>query len=166
MTEPKVVLGGSEGSRRQWNPSLDVAWRLVGLLGALLVVVGLADLAITWWPLGFGNPEWEFGTVTATMNGLPVPTLGLVAVAAAARAVGWLKAARVVAVVLVGLTVVVVGGAVLYATTVPIAMKSVTNPVIQTGLTKAVIKTVVQCVAYPIGLTWLAVVAWRRLDRR
>jgi hypothetical protein len=140
-----------------------VAWRLVGVLGALFVVVGGADLLLTWWPLGFGNPEWEFGTVTSTMDGLPVPTLGLVAVAAAARAVGRLPVARVAAVMLAVMALIVVGAAVMYATTVPIAMRSVTDPVILTGLKKAVGKTVAQCVAYPIGFVWLAVVAWRRL---
>lgn len=158
MTEPRVVMGKSDRGTAA-PPSV---WRLLAGVGALFVIVGGADLALTWLPLGFGNPEWEFGTVTAMMDGLPVPTLGLVAVAGAARLAGARGIARGVSVVLVVLALWIVGAAILYLTTVPIALRAVTDPVIRAGLDKAVTKTAVQCVAYPIGLAWLAVAAWRR----
>ena len=159
MTEPRVVVGKSD--HRGASPP-EAVWRLLGGLGLLFVIVGGADLALTWLPLGFGNPEWEFGTVTAMMDGLPVPTLGLVAVAGAARLAGARWLARVVSVVLAVLALWIVGAAILYVTTVPLALRAVTDPVIRAGLDKAVTKTAVQCVAYPIGLVWLAVAAWRR----
>jgi hypothetical protein len=131
-------------------------------VGALFVIVGGIDLGLTWWPLGFGNPEWEFGTVTSMLDGLPVPTLGLVALALAAQPRGSRIPARAVSVVMLILALWVVAAAILYATTLPIALRAVTDPVIRSGLNKAVTKTAVQCVAYPIGLVWLAVAAWRR----
>ena len=53
---------------------------LSGLLlpvGLAFLVAGGADLVLTWFPAAFGTAEWEFGTITQTLNGLPVPTLGL-----------------------------------------------------------------------------------------
>jgi hypothetical protein len=160
MTEPRVVVGRSD--RHKWAPAPESAWRLAGGLGVLFAIVGGVDLTLTWIPLGFGNAEWEFGTVTSMMDGLPVPTLGLVALAGAGRLRGSRLLARSVAVALALLALWIVGAALLYATTVPLALRAVTDPVIRTGLEKAVIKTAVQCTAYPIGLVWLAVAAWRR----
>lgn len=165
MTEPQIVLGSEGRGRRGAVPAPEAAWRLVGGVAALFVVVGGADLALTLMPLGFGNPEWEFGTVTSLLDGLPVPTLGLVGVVAAALARGSRGIARMGAALLGALAVSIVAAAVLYATTVPIALRAVTDPVIRTGLSKAVAKTAVQCVAYPIGLGWLAVVGWRKTGR-
>jgi hypothetical protein len=165
MTAPKVVLAKPDRGSRRWTPSPESAWRLVGGVGALFLAVGGLDLVLTWVPLGFGNPEWEFGTVTSMMDGLPVPTLGLVGIVGAARARGSRAAAQAGAVMLGSLALWVVLAGVLYATTLPIALRSVTDPVIRSGLHKAVIKTAVQCVAYPIGLSWLAIAAWRRAER-
>jgi hypothetical protein len=131
----------------------------------MFVVVGGVDLALTWLPVGFGNPEWEFGTVTSMMDGLPVPTLGLVALIGAGQLGGSRVTSRMGSLLLALLGLWVVAAAILYATTVPIALRAVTDPVIKTGLMKAIWKTAVQCVAYPVGLIWLAAVAWRRPDR-
>jgi hypothetical protein len=160
MTEPRVVMG--KPSRKGWAPSARSTWRLLAGLGALFVVVGGADLALTWLPLGFGNPEWEFGTVTSMMDGLPVPTLGLVALVAAGQLGGSRVTSRIGSVLLAVFALWVVAAAILYATTVPLALRAVTEPVIRSGLNKAVIKTALQSVVYPIGLIWLAVAAWRR----
>lgn len=162
MTSPQVVVR-SRSRGRQGPPAPGVGWQLLGGVGVVFVVVGGADLLLAVLPTGFGNPEWEFGTVTSVLDGMPVPTLGLVAVLAAARARGS-RLARVVAVLLGLLALAVVAAAVLYATTVPIALRSVTEPVVRTGLLKAVAKTAVQCVVYPVGLTWLAVAGWRRVE--
>ena len=48
-----------------------VAWDLLGWLGFALFVVGGADFLLTWFPERFGNPEWEFGTITASLNAMP-----------------------------------------------------------------------------------------------
>jgi len=41
-------------------------------------------LALLWYPLQFGSADWEFGTISAYLNGMPLGTLGLALLAAGA----------------------------------------------------------------------------------
>lgn len=160
MTGPKVLV--QETGRPRLAGSPDFGWYLIGWIGAVFTAVGALDLLLTWYPPRFGNAEWEFGTVSASLDGLPVLTLGLALSlgAGAARGQRWLL--RTVAVVLVLLAVLIGIGAVLYATNIPIALQSVTDPTIRTGLKKAITKAAGQSVIYPVAFVWLAFVAWRR----
>lgn len=162
MTDPRVLVDRERGSAPPPQAVLpDAAWRLVAVVGLLFVVIGGTDVALTWYPTQFGSAEWEFGTVTTSLNGLPLPTLGLVLLLGSGVVVGWRWAARGASVVcaLGGLVIIVAG--VLYATNVPIALRSVTQPVAHQALMKAITKTTVQLVVYPVGLFWLAVLGWR-----
>src|SRR6185437_6901598 len=62
--------------RSDAQPTLE-AWRVVGWVGIAFVVMGFTDVALAWYPTAFGNPEWEFGAISATLNGFALPTLGL-----------------------------------------------------------------------------------------
>ena len=99
-------------------------------------------------PSNFGSPEWEFGSSVALLNGLTVPTLGLLLMVAGATSSGWagfrwpgviILAIGLVAIVLVGL---------LFVTTIPIALRSTQDPMVALGLKKATAKTLVQLAAY------------------
>lgn len=141
------------------------AWRIVSVLGAAFLAIGLFDLALAWFPLALGSPEWEFGTVTRTLDGLPVPVMGAALALAAALAGGSRVTARVMAVLMLALAVIVVAIGILWATTLPFAFKPVTNDVVRLGLTKAVAKTSMQLLVYPTLFTIAAVVGWRRSAR-
>jgi hypothetical protein len=141
------------------------SWRLLGWTGWLFVVVGGVDSLLTWLPLSLGQPEWEFGTVTASLNGLPLPVLGLVLVLGASLVAGRVVMARVVAVLMVILALCVLAAGLLYALNVPLALRAVTDPVARQGVLKAMTKTIVQVVAYPTGLITLAVIAWSMTKR-
>jgi hypothetical protein len=65
------------------------------------------------------------------------------------------------AVVFAVAALVILLAAVLYATLVPMAIQSMTDPVILLGLKKAIAKTTVQAVVYPVVFVWIAVKAWR-----
>lgn len=130
-------------------------------VGVLFVIVGGADLALSWYPFAFQNPEWEFGTVTAMLDGLPalVLGLGLVLTGALYSGIRWL--ARAASVAFAVLAACVVAAGLLYATTVPLALRVADDPTIRLGLFKAMIKTSIQAIAYPSICFWIAVKSWR-----
>lgn len=164
MTAPRVLIRDSapETDVRSAPVRLGGAWGLLVPTGLAFLLVGGADLALVWYPLGFGSAEWEFGSVTSMLNGLPVLVMGLAFLGMAAVASGRRWAGRGIAAVLVLLAVAVVLMAALYATTVPIALKAVPNEQVALGLKKAIAKTTVQAAVYPVLLVWLAIATWRR----
>ncbi len=134
---PRILLRPTKKhGPRPLEQSPDFGWYLLGWVGLVFALVGGFDLLLTWYPLNFGNPNWEFGTVSATLDGLPVTTLGLALLlgAAVARGKRWLV--RTMSVVFVALALVIVLAAMLYATDVPIALQSMTDPLIALGLKK------------------------------
>jgi hypothetical protein len=134
-----------------------VGWDLLGLLGFGLFVVGGTDFLLSWFPARFGNPEWEFGTITAALNGMPVPLMGLtlllVAVLESESAV-W---ARILSVLLLVWAVALVGLAVIYGLTIPLAAKGFEVPNIGLGLKRAIGKSLVQLVVYPAIMAWMGI---------
>lgn len=165
MTEPKVLLGKAPSSAAEADRLQGWVWPSLAAAGWLFVVVGLTDLALAWYPTQFGSPNWEFGTITVTLNGLPVPALGLTLILCAALAEGHRKATRAVLVVLVLLAVVLLMLGVLYATNAPIGLRTITDPVAHSGLKKAIVKSVVQLLAYPAASFYLAFRLWKRTRR-
>ncbi len=131
--------------------------------GIFIIVVGWVDILVGWFPLGFGSPEWEFGVVSATVDGLPLSTLGLVATLLGASASGsrwglW-TAAVWAAWVLVVLTV----AAVFYALTVPVALGTLGPAGLQGPLGRAVIKTSTLLAVYMCFYGWMELQAFRGL---
>lgn len=165
MSAPRVLIGEPPADA-DVRPSAPVrpsaAWSLLLPVGLGFAAVGAADLALVWYPMGFGRAEWEFGSVTSTLNGLPVLVMGLAFLTMAALAAGRRWAARLLAVVFVLLALSVLAIAFLYATTVPVALKAVPDSTVALGLKKAIAKTSAQAMIYPVVFLWTAVVAWRR----
>lgn len=161
MTAPKVLVQQEGPAKPRLTPAPDFAWVLFGWLGVVFTAVGGLDLLLTWYPLHFRNPEWEFGTVSASLDGLPVMTMGLVMLVGTgvARGQRWLVRTTAVAMALMALAIL--AAAFLYATNIPIALDAVTQPAIRTGLKKAIAKAAGQSVLYPIAYALIAVKAWR-----
>ncbi len=136
-------------------------WQLLRWIGAVFFVLGLVNLGIIVSPLQIGNPDWEFGTVNAFLDALPLSGLGLGLVLSSGRALGnrWLS--RFAAVTFIVLALVVWGSAALYATNVPLAFKSIKDPAILTVIKKAASKATVQALVYPFGFLWLAIQGWK-----
>jgi hypothetical protein len=166
MSTPKVLVQQEAAPRARLDAAPDFGWTLFGWLGVVFTAVGGVDLLLTWYPLHFGNAEWEFGTVSATLDGLPVLSMGLVMLAGtgAARGQRWLL--RLMSVVLVVVALVIIGAALLYVTNVPIALKAVTEPAIRTGLKKAIAKASAQSLLYPVAYLWIGWQAWRHAAAR
>jgi len=162
---PKVLTGRNEEPRPTASDEPSPSRAVWAWTGLAFLIVGGADVALTWFPMQFGNPEWEFGSVTAAMNGLPVPMLGLAAMiwASAEGRRKWMATLSVV----VGavLLLCILAGLVLWATGIPLALQSVPAN-LSVGLEKALVKTSIQEVVYPVLLVFLTVRAWRAARSR
>ena len=138
------------------------AWRALGWLGASFALVGLIDVALGWYPWAFGNAEWEFGTISGTLNALAIPMLGLYLVLASAIARSDGRSGRVVAVVMGILMVTVLGLGVIYLTVLPLAIKAVAgNALVTLGIKKAVVKAVLLGIMDSVLLGFGMVKGWR-----
>ncbi len=161
MDEPRILVQPAKQGRHPLTPAPEFGWLLLGWAGLTFAVVGGLDVALAWYPLGLGNAEWEFGTVTASLNGLPLFTMGMALLLGAAVARGRRGGVRLVAAAFVVVAVAIVLAALLWATNVPLALHSVADPAVATGLKKAIVKTCAQAIAYPVGFVWIAIKAWR-----
>lgn len=171
---PRIVMGGALPST---EPRLKLAappddhqqrlgWTLLGWVGLGFVAIGVLDLAVGWLPPHFGNPEWEFGTVAHTLDGLPITVLGLAMVLASAveRRVRWgVRAASLAA---WALAAMLAAALVLFLLDVPVALRAVIDPVAKTGLRRAILKALVQGLVYPsvlLAIGWQGARATRRV---
>lgn len=150
----------------RFAPSPEVGWRLLGGFGALLLLVGLGDIALAWFPLRPGNAEWEFGAIHQTMTTLPLPTIGAAAMLASAFALGKRGLVRAVAGGLLILMLALLALDVIFLTLIPLVLGAVPDAV-RPGIQKLVARTLLAGVAFPVAYLLAGVAAWRlsRLKR-
>jgi hypothetical protein len=145
--------------------SLQLPWSILLLLGTALTIVGWVDIALLWWPLSLGNVEWEFGTISATFDGLPLGTIGLSLAGAAAlggRRFGIARAAGIaMLVVAFGLIAIYL----LYLLTLAPAWRG-TPEAVQPSLLKAAIKTTIFAITYVTAFAWIGLYLIRARRRR
>lgn len=144
------------GGKTSPADSSSARWYALGAVGVLFLVVGLTDLVLAWVPPRFGNADWEFGTVTAMFNNLPVPSMGVGLSLAGASALESDRARRVVGGIAVLLVLWSLVGAVFFALTLPLALTAVTDPGPRQALMTSTIKTSIQIVIYTIFYIWVA----------
>ena len=162
MEGPSILISEPAGPRRP-VPVQDfvLGWRLLFVLGWLFTVVGLLNTVLLWYPFRFGVPEYEFGSVAASLDGLPVTMMGLTLALAGSRARAKDGAALLATVLLWAIAVLVIAGGVLYWLNVPLALQQVTEPVIRTGIKKSMAKVTVQALVYPAAMIALAILGSR-----
>ena len=163
MPERVLVEGPEAAPQRKLvvEPSPDDALRLLIWVGACLALAGWMDVLLLWIPTHFGRPEWEFGTVSAMFDALPLGTLGVALLIAAGVARGWRRVVLVSGVAALVLAFVLVAALVLFALDVPLAWKGVAESYRPT-LKKAMFKTGVLAAIY---ITMYSVVGWLALRR-
>jgi hypothetical protein len=159
----KIMVAGLTPDRphRIVRSTPELGWELLGWVGMAFALIGALDLALAWLPPAFGNAQWEFGTVSVSLNGLPLPALGLMLVLTAGVAQGSRWKVRLALAALLLLTVVLLASAVLYVTVVPLALQDVQNPAVRTGLMKSIVKALLLLALYPTLFVWAAVKGWR-----
>jgi hypothetical protein len=122
--------------------------------GAVLSLIGLADVGLLWVPLNFESTDWQFGTFSGTFDALPLATIGLVVLT-----VGSIVARR--RLLLVPLAIIFFAMAIFLISLLALHILNVLSvwtsvePSLKTMLGRAVLKTSVQGVAYPLLFGWL-----------
>lgn len=125
------------------------AWRVLGLIGAAFFIMSMIDLFLGWYPVRFGSPEWEFGTISQTVSTLSMPTLGLYLVLCSAIARERTNVAKAVGIGMIVMAVILLGLAFFYLTTLPLALRAVrTNDMASLNMKKAVLKWLILFVGY------------------
>ena len=130
-------------------------------MGITVSVVGWTDLALLWYPLNFGNPQWEFGTISGHFDGMPLGTLGISILTVGAYGKGWHRTTRVFAVIVAVIAVLLFAISVIYLLDVPVALRG-TAPEMGGLLKKAMFKTGVFAAVYICFYSWLAWFLWRK----
>ena len=115
------------------------AWQWLGLFSVVLFLAGFSDWMIAWIPFRLGTLEWEFGTITATLAGLPLVTIGLGGMLASALARGIKWQIISTACLILFFALVIVAALVIFLLDVPAAMRSVEG-VARLGIQKAIAK--------------------------
>lgn len=136
-------------------------WRAVWWFGLLLAAVGLADAALNWYPLGLGQPEWEFGVAAMTLAGLPLPTVGLAAMLASATAQAQRRRTLAMAWLFLALAVGIAAVYGLFLLVVPIALHS-QGAVAKVVVKKTIAKTSVMALGFAVAYLSASIAAFRR----
>ena len=99
---PKVSLDAS-------NLHRPVLWS-----GGAITLASLATYVMLWWAPRLGNPQWEFSTISQTLEMMPLLVVGVTMLVVATIASGSARGARLLAGVCAALVLVLVAMAVLF----------------------------------------------------
>ena len=157
----QILLADDKSRAARFEAEQSTLWLILAALGLTLAVIGWTDLALLWYPLNFGDAEWEFGTISAHYDGLPLGTIGLATSAVAVMALGWRLATRVLSGLFALITLGLVGIFAIYLLDVPVALGGVA-PAIVPIIKKAIAKAVVFATVYMAFYGWLSVHLWRK----
>lgn len=141
------------------------AWRMIGWLGLVFVLMGLLDISLGWYPVAFGNPEWEFGTISGSLNAFALPMMGMYMIGASAVARGARRTAKVTALFMGLLAGTLFALTIIFLTVIPMAANGVRgNALLVLGMQKAIAKAIGLLVSYGLLLIFGAVVCWTEPD--
>lgn len=160
VDDRKPTAARGRVSRSSGSPASGVLRPLLAVSGAI-TVIGVIDAALVWVPPQFGDPQWEFGVLTRTFNGLALASLGISGLAVLAfgsRRRGLIAAMS--GLCSLGFLVVLAAG-VLYGLVVPVAWGGA-PPGVRESLGFAIGKTVSYIFVYLALYGFLAVDGWRR----
>ena len=161
MSGANILVG--EGKRRSSAsaPSPESGWQLLGGLGWLFAVVAASDLALVWYPFGFGNPDWEISTVSATVDHLPLLTVGLALIFGASVANRRMWTLQGTCIAFLVLALFIVGSTLLFGRGVGAARQALTDAESRTNLSRVTTKTIIQAIVYCVAFVWIAIKGWK-----
>ena len=159
--------GSREAVVARSGRSASFAWRVASWFGVLLLIIGVADMALVWYPLRPGNPSWEFGAVDLSFSTLPVFTIGFGTYVAATLALGRMRWALFLGIVSILVALVCMGGYLLFLSDVPLALRN-SPPEILTGVKKAIFRNTVFAVTFATAylLAGIAIIRHSRVVKR
>jgi hypothetical protein len=165
MEGPGVVISEARQVRTEPSSSFSysrAAWTTVWWVGLLLIVAGFVDLSLALYPLQLGVEPWRFAALASVANGLPLPAVGIFAIAMAAVAserVGRARFALLLSALgAVALILLLIGFVTAIAPTVASA-----SPDVRLGVKKSAFKTVLFAVTFAAGFGFSSVTVARWL---
>lgn len=143
-----VILGASEARRPASRPEAAGPWRAIAWFGIAILIVGVVDLMLVWYPVRADNPAWEFGAIDRSVSTTPVllVALGFLLGSALVERRRWVLG--VLATIGVGLALATLVGLFVYWTAVPLALSGAPEAALA-GIHKSMARTTV------FGLTLL-----------
>jgi len=129
--------------------------------GLALTLVGWLNVAFVWYPPRWANVDWEFGSIRATFEGLPLSTIGLMAMTAAVAVRGRRVSLRLMAALLVFLALVWTVFGAIFMLDVPVVFRAV-NPDVRPALKQVVAQTSLMAATYVALYLITGVWAFRR----
>lgn len=155
-----ILMSERERSRTAASKARPAPWPFIMGSGIVLGLIGWIDVLLLWYPLRFGDAEWEFGTASAMFDALPLATIGLVAVAVAARIASGPVVRRSVAVFAILASLLFLAAYILFALGFVQGWGNIPDEA-SWMLVRAGVKATVFAIAY-IGLyVWLAMMLLR-----
>jgi len=133
--------------------------------GLGLAAIGLVDVALLWASPRFGSPEWEFGTISGTLEAMTLPTVGIAILSAGLIARGSRIAAYLVAVLCLLLALFAIACSGLFALTVPPAWRG-TPPPLKPAVKVTLVKNAVLAMTYIPLFVFLSWTAFRSARKR
>jgi hypothetical protein len=130
-----------------------------------LALAALTDYALAFYPLGFGSAEWEMGTISSVVQGLPLFSIGLVGVWVGAGGLGRRWMLWIVGLVFLAASAGVLGSLVVFLTDVPIAIRA-TQGAARLGIQKLIAKTLILGLLFGASYVVMGVLALKQARRR
>lgn len=127
--------------------SMDRAWSVAVVAGAVFAILGWTDVLLLWYPLRIGTPEWEFATISGTFDALPLATIGTLVLVAYLVMRGRQLTQRIAGGMLVGVSLAFVAAFILFALSFVTGIAAVGADT-KWILYRAGIKTAVSALAY------------------
>ena len=134
------------------------------LLGAMLIIVPLMELAMGTWPPRPSQVSWRFGVVGLFANGLLLPTMGAALLVAVAAAVGHRRTLRSLAAVALLACVAEIALLLLFTLDV-VQMRSMVQSQVKLGFDLASAKSVVTLLFGAGVLAAVGISGWRSAGR-
>jgi len=161
----RVLIGAGQGVEGVVDPR--AGYSVLVWLGGAVTGMGLFDLASLWFPPSFGVPAWDFGTLTATFEGLAPTAFGiaLVGYALVRDPDTPLAVVRATSLGFGVLAAMLLVAGVLYARAVLVAFGEVPEHMVS-ALRRSSVRTSLEIVAYAGAYALMAGLLWRGLDDR
>lgn len=131
-------------------------------LGITLTLIGLTDLGMLYFPPHWASLDWEFGTIGATIEGLPLLTVGLGLLAMSSVALGRTRWMRLWSILMLLLALFVIAILIVFVLDVPVALRAV-QPTGREALQKSIVKTGLMGSLYVVWYAALGIWTWRRI---
>lgn len=162
MKEPVVVAHSGDSST---FGAIDgqSGWSFLFLVGTGLMFVGLIDVALLFFPPQWDSLSWEFGTVSALFEGMPLLTMGFGLMTAASVANGWIWTRRLMLTMGLIFSVLIILMAVIFALDVPVVLQATADPAMKRAVKLSSLKTGLMAFTYFTLYLALGIWTWRRM---